>query len=246
MPPIIEERDHKLTSEPTFNQPLVWTSRHSRGTTGVPRAGPQASHESAKAPDRGIWAPYAPGVTSSGPIRVLLLNGGSSSGKSTIAGVLQETLDGYWLRMGVDTLIDAAPRRLTELDGGLALAQDGSIVVGEEFQRLERQWRAGVAAMARAGAGVIIEDNFLGGPASQQGWRESLGDVPMGWVGVRCSAEVAAARERARGDRTQGMAAKQADAVHVGVSYDLEVDTSAGSAEAAATAIRDHFFGQDD
>lgn len=42
VPPIIEERDHKLTSEPTFNQPLVWTSRHSRGITGVPRAGPQA------------------------------------------------------------------------------------------------------------------------------------------------------------------------------------------------------------
>jgi len=46
------------------------------------------------------------------------------------------------------------------------------------------------------------------------------------WVGVRCDSAVAAGREIARGDRVAGMAAFQADVVHQGVGYDLEVDTT--------------------
>jgi chloramphenicol 3-O phosphotransferase len=42
---------------------------------------------------------------------------------------------------------------------------------------------------------------------------------------VRCAAAVAAGREIARGDRITGMAVSQAEVVHQGVKYDLEVDT---------------------
>lgn len=175
------------------------------------------------------------------PVRVLVLNGGSSSGKSALAKALQDILDGYWLRLGVDTLIDAAPERLTQVGGGLVLADDGSVEVGPDFRALDRQWSVGVAAMARAGAHVIIEDNFLGGAASQQRWRDVLGDLPTGWIGVHCPPDVAAAREQARGDRVVGMAARQAEAVHEGITYDLEVDTSSAAPEALAGIIRESF-----
>jgi chloramphenicol 3-O phosphotransferase len=66
--------------------------------------------------------------------------------------------------------------------------------------------------------------------------RESVTDVVL-WVGVRCDAEIAAAREVARGDRAPGMAALQAETVHAGVTYDLEVDMSATEALACARAI---------
>jgi len=46
------------------------------------------------------------------------------------------------------------------------------------------------------------------------------------WVGVRCESAVAAGREVARGDRVPGMAVSQAEVVHLGVGYDLEVDTT--------------------
>jgi len=36
------------------------------------------------------------------------------------------------------------------------------------FRVLEDAWMEGVAAMARAGARIIIDDAFLGGAASQQ------------------------------------------------------------------------------
>lgn len=45
-------------------------------------------------------------------------------------------------------------------------------------------------------------------------------------MGVRCDAATAAAGEVARGDRAIGMAASQAELVHRGVVYDVEVDTT--------------------
>ena len=91
--------------------------------------------------------------------------------------------------------------------------------------------------MARAGAGVIVDDVVLGGAASQQRMRRHLQGLDVLWVGVRCDAAVAAAREKERGDRTTGMAASQATLVHEGVAYDLVVDTSRADAEECARLI---------
>lgn len=79
--------------------------------------------------------------------------------------------------------------------------------------------------MAQAGARVIVDEVFLGGAASQRRWQKILGELDVLWVGVRCESAVAAGRELARGDRVRGMAASQADLVHEGVRYDVEVDT---------------------
>lgn len=46
-------------------------------------------------------------------------------------------------------------------------------MVGPDFVALDAAWAEGVAAMARAGARVIVDDVFLGGAASQQGWQKS-------------------------------------------------------------------------
>jgi chloramphenicol 3-O phosphotransferase len=59
----------------------------------------------------------------------------------------------------------------------------------------------------------------------------------MLWVGVRCDTEIAAGREIARGDRAIGMAASQAEVVHTGVVYDIEVDTSHTESLDCARAI---------
>ena len=72
---------------------------------------------------------------------------------------------------------------------------------------------------------------------SQQRWKDALGPLHVLWVGVRCDAGVAAGRELARGDRIIGMAASQADLVHHGVAYDLQVDTTHTEALECAQAI---------
>lgn len=178
-------------------------------------------------------APYCGAVTH----QVIVLNGGSSSGKSGIVRCLQAVLPEPWLAFGVDALIDAMPAAMRASDGGIAFAADGGVTIGTGFRALEDAWMEGVAAMARAGARIIIDDVFLGAAESQRRWRKALGGLTVLWVGVRCEGAVAAGREIARGDRVGGMAASQADVVHQGVVYDLEVDTTRTESLECARAI---------
>ncbi|GAA1354953.1 chloramphenicol phosphotransferase CPT [Streptomyces beijiangensis] len=169
-------------------------------------------------------------------LRMIVLNGGSSSGKSTIARCLQDVLPDPWLTFGADTLVDAMPAAMLTAESGIGFAADGEVSVGPAFRELEAAWIAGVAAMVRAGARIVIDEVFLGGAESQQRWVRELDGVPVLWVGVRCDSDVAEQRELARGDRVPGMAASQAELVHLGVRYDLEVDSSrTGAMECART-----------
>jgi chloramphenicol 3-O phosphotransferase len=91
--------------------------------------------------------------------------------------------------------------------------------------------------MARAGARVIVDDVFLGGAASRRRWEPALDGLDVLWVGVRCAADAAEAREIARGDRVVGMARAQAETVHEGMTYDVEVDTTHSELLACARII---------
>jgi chloramphenicol 3-O phosphotransferase len=172
--------------------------------------------------------------------QLIVLNGGSSSGKSGIARCLQAVLPDPWLVLGVDMLIQALPAASPMSATGIEFASGGEIVVGPEFRALEAAWMAGVAAMARAGARIIVDDAFLGGAASQQRWQRALDALQVLWVGVRCDSAVAASREIARGDRVTGMAAAQAILVHQGVAYDVQVDTTHTEALDCAREIAAH------
>jgi chloramphenicol 3-O phosphotransferase len=96
--------------------------------------------------------------------------------------------------------------------------------------------------MAELGAKLLIEDNFVSGPAAQDRWRLALADLPTGWIGVRCEPATAAHREHRRGDRTTGMAMQQAQAVHLGIDYDLEVDSTHRSPEVLAGDVLRRWF----
>jgi chloramphenicol 3-O phosphotransferase len=170
-------------------------------------------------------------------LNVIVLNGGSSSGKTEIARLLQALLPQPWLTLGVDMLIQAMPNSLLREPGGLVFEADGAIAPGPAFGQLEAAWMAGVAAMARAGARVIVDDVFLGAASSQERWRSALGGLAVVWVGVKCAPQAARLRELTRGDRTAGMAEHQALAVHAGVAYDLVVDTTDTSALVCARRI---------
>ena len=164
-------------------------------------------------------------------VDVVVLNGGSSSGTTSIGRCLQEVLVRPWLLLGVDDLIDVAPSSV------ISYGPHGEVVLGEQWGALEAAWSRGVAAMARAGAGVIVDDVFLDGALSQRRAAGYLEGLEVLWVGVRCAPEVAAARERARGDRVVGMAARQAEVVHRGVDYDVVVDSACASALECARVI---------
>ncbi|WP_090758882.1 chloramphenicol phosphotransferase CPT [Nonomuraea maritima] len=171
--------------------------------------------------------------------QVIVLNGGSSAGKTSIVRHLQEVLPEPWLAFGVDSFVDALPLSMQESDAGIAFAPDGGITVGPVFRTLEAAWMKGLTATVRAGAPVIIDDVFLGGAASQQRWQRALDGLDVLWVGVTCDPATAAGREKARGDRVVGMAESQAKIVHEGVRYDLVVDTTHTESLTCARTVAD-------
>ncbi len=168
---------------------------------------------------------------------VIVLNGGSSSGKSTIARCLQGILTSPWLLFGVDDLVEAIPQQGIEDESLLRFHEDGKVEVGHGWRELEASWCLGIAAIAANGSGVILDEVFLDGERNQQRLRAAFVGLDVLWVGVQCDSQVAAAREALRPDRVPGMAEPQAAVVHEGVVYDVIVDTSHASSESCAAKI---------
>ena len=166
----------------------------------------------------------------------MVLNGGSSSGKTTLARALQETLPGIWSLFGIDAFLWATPQHLHG-DADCFKNTDGDVQIGLRFAELYRHWRQAVAAFVRDGGNVILDEVSLYGGDDQRAWQQALGDIPMVWVGIRCPADEAERRERARGDRNIGLARNQADRCHDGVAYALVVDTSQSTNEQIVAAI---------
>lgn len=170
-------------------------------------------------------------------VNVIILNGGSSSGKTTLARCLQNSLPNPWLRFSIDDLIDAMPDIMLEEDSGIKFGDDGSVSPGKEFRLLESAWMHGISEMSRKGARVIIDDVFISGVEAFNRWETAMKGLEVLWVGVFCDPTVASSRECSRGDRVAGMAVSQATAVHVGIHYDIKVDTTKTSAEECVRMI---------
>lgn len=106
---------------------------------------------------------------------------------------------------------------------------------------LERTWRGfhrAVAGMAAAGNDLVVDHLF------SEPWRLhdclSLFDPSnVVLVGVHCSLPELERRERARGDRPAGLAARQFDRVHAHGVYDLECDTERAGAQDCARRIKE-------
>ncbi len=156
----------------------------------------------------------------------MVLNGGSSSGKSSIARALQELVSGIWLTFGVDTFIDALPGHGNSARAGITYEPDGTITFSSDHRALERTWYTGLASMVGSGAHIILDEILLSGGIRQEHLNSVFRDAAVVWVGVRCDPDVAAAREARRTDRVQGMARQQALSAHSGMTYDFEVDTT--------------------
>ncbi|MEX2393314.1 MAG: AAA family ATPase [Actinomycetota bacterium] len=174
--------------------------------------------------------------------RIILLNGVSSAGKSTVADALDRTLNGVWMHTGVDMWLETVRGSLegerllsVEVTGdpprvsAFGLTSVGFRVLGSTYHAY--------AALARLGNDVIIDDVIFDARVLREAVRALTG-VPVLFVGVRCPIGVAEEREAVRGDRRPGLARIQDDLVHAHGTYDLEIDTSATAPEVNAELIK--------
>jgi chloramphenicol 3-O phosphotransferase len=186
------------------------------------------------------------------PSRIIYLNGPSSAGKTTIATALQERLPDPYLRVSLDALIDAMPAKVNDWTGhgpapgySFQATDDGSghlvqrIVAGPYGKRIAPAFRAMAVALARSGLDLIIDDIAFGAEQVRP-WRDCLRDFPTLWVGITASVATLVAREEARGDRLGGSARDQHARVHVGVDYDLLLDTTSLTIAEAVERIIAH------
>src|SRR2546423_11661746 len=111
------------------------------------------------------------------PGRVVLLHGTSSSGKTTVARALQTLSDEPWVRLGIDAFWNAVDERWIEhgprAAEGFAWMENARIVPGPVGQRLAAGMRAAVAACARAGNDMVVDDGFVD-PARLDGLRRGV------------------------------------------------------------------------
>ena len=174
--------------------------------------------------------------------QVIVLNGTSSSGKTTLARAIQERLlPEWWLVLGIDTIITAMPWRKFGDPDGHTIHADGAIETGPGWQSATDQWRTSIGALARAGANLILDEVFLQGADDQHDWQHTLEGLDVAWVGVHCDVETATQREAARPDhRAPNLARHQSTVVHEGVRYDVVVDTTSREPHELAGAVLRH------
>lgn len=165
--------------------------------------------------------------------KVILLNGASSAGKTSIAKALQDAINEPFLRYGFDHL------------------RDSGVLPLERFRRGDFAWAAlrepffdglhrSIRAFADAGSNLIV-DHIVETPAWMARLVALLDGIDVFFVGVHCPPEELDRREIARGDRRPGEARRDYEVVHAHAVYDLELDSlrpPADNAEALLAAWR--------
>lgn len=175
--------------------------------------------------------------------RVVILNGTSSSGKTSLARAIQRLANGPALRVSMDDFLEMMPPRFANDDEAFSFrlvsgAEPAEVEIGTGSYgaALMRGMRASVAALADQGLDLVVDDVMLGAD-DQAHYREVLAEHTVTFVAVRCAMETAEQRERDRGDRDIGMARWQFTRVHAGRTYDLEVSTDEVSPDEGARVI---------
>ena len=181
--------------------------------------------------------------------KLIILNGTSSSGKTSIARCLQASWPTPLLYLSLDTAIGMMPFAYT---GAGILAEDGyclrSVIAGDEIVvtyslgRHARFLNSNLATMAdglsAAGYDVIV-DHVITDDETMIDLAERVSGRSVFLIGVICDKNILEQRERLRGDRLIGLAAGQAQTVHCGHRpYGLVVDSTRATPDELAEAIR--------
>lgn len=160
--------------------------------------------------------------------RILILNGPSSSGKSSIGAAMLPLLDDPWFLIPVDAVSAMRStvhrRRLTD---------DETV---EMLRRTRSGYHRAVAALASAGNDVIM-DYPLSEPWRLDDLLDVLAEYDVTLIHVVTDPSELERRERARGDRPPGLATSQRVFEHR--LCDVEVDTTDRTAEQCARLLVD-------
>ncbi len=180
---------------------------------------------------------------------VIILNGPSSVGKSSIIKAFQTKRPESWLSIGIDNFfvgvlppkfyLESKPEHYTVMHGIPSEDKEGKLFtleVGSEGQKVIRGMHRAIAAYAHCGNNVIVdyikyEDSWV------KDLTDSLHGIKVIWIGVTASLESIQEREKKRGSSPEGHARSHYHTVHQNINYDLMLDTDKLDPEKSADKI---------
>lgn len=185
--------------------------------------------------------------------RIVVLNGAPRSGKSSIAAALQARTDGCFIHLGVDLhMAGMLPPRLSP---GIGLRPGGERPDLEPvIPVLYAALYESIAAHSRLGLDVVADfghHEFYSRPLGiLADCARRLKDLPALLVGIRCPLDEIMRRRAGPAEGREGLYLAAGDdgavpepvrrwqeAVHRPGRYDLDIDTSVTTPEAAAAAV---------
>ena len=149
--------------------------------------------------------------------KIIIINGPSSSGKTTLALEVQKQFDIPFLRFSFDLFLDNKVLPLEKMRDGLF---SWDLMRPSVFTGIHQC----LPALATAGNNLIF-DHII----ESKSWLENLlrciSTLDVFFVGLHCSLPELERREIERGDRRVGEARADLETVHSITSYDLELNS---------------------
>jgi chloramphenicol 3-O phosphotransferase len=162
---------------------------------------------------------------------VIVLNGTSSSGKSTVAHAFQEIAPHLFLNFSIDSILSALPPSTVER------IATGADISDLRLKDLVRAFYGCVGKLLEMGHDLVI-DHALTARYHVEALLEATNGHEVLLVGLECEPDVLRERERLRGDRRPGIAVDQRKSIHQWLDYDVLIDTGTLSpAEGAARIL---------
>jgi chloramphenicol 3-O phosphotransferase len=151
------------------------------------------------------------------PGKIIIINGPSSSGKTTLALAIQKQLDLPFIRFSFDLFLDHKAFPSEQIRSGqFSWGQMRASV----FSGLHRC----LPALATAGNNLIF-DHIIETKAWLHELVSLISEFDVFFVGLHCSLPELERREIQRGDRHPGEARQDFQTVHSIPSYDLEINS---------------------
>jgi chloramphenicol 3-O phosphotransferase len=169
-------------------------------------------------------------MPSSEPGKIILLNGPSSAGKSTLCQAIQTQIDEPFLQFSLDFFFFNSPVLPKQK------IRDGTFQWAEMRPQIFDGFFNCLPALALAGNNLLIEYII----ETQTQWdalRQRLEGFDVFLIGVHCPLPELERREQLRGDRPVGDARRDLETVHSFTKYDFEIDSSEPAEENATRII---------
>ncbi len=185
------------------------------------------------------------------PGDLIVVNGPSSAGKSSLIKHLQHLWPRPLYATGIDALIMGWPESyfldhdesdqskeadVLQIVAGLGPAPSWVPMLNDTFITISRHSHEAWAAMNQSGVDVVVDHCLIETSIREQARALLVGAF---WVGVTCEVEELIRREALRGDRYLGFASGTSAVVHDNMKYDLTIDTTSTPVETLARQVFD-------